>query len=161
VWSLEKGYEGVHTKQYFPDEEGYYEARWFQGGERHFRVADAGKVRVGFLICTEVMFNEHARHYGRSGAHVVAVPRAVGRESLPRWLVAMKMAAVVSGCYVITSNRNGIDSNGQEFGGCGWIVDPAGDLVAQTSWASPIVTYDIDLDFVAGAQSEYPCYVEE
>jgi N-carbamoylputrescine amidase len=161
VWSREKGYEGVHTKQYFPDEEGYYEARWFQAGERHFHVADAGDVRVGFLICTEVMFNEHARHYGRHGAHVIAVPRAVGRASLPRWLVAMKMAAVVSGCYVITSNRNGVDSKGQEFGGCGWIVDPAGDLVAQTSWASPIVTYDIDLDFVTRAQSEYPCYVEE
>src|SRR5262249_32701730 len=55
----------VHTKQYFPDEEGYYEARWFQAGARHFRLGDAGPLRCGFLICTELMFNEHARRYGR------------------------------------------------------------------------------------------------
>ena len=161
VWTPSDGYRAVHTKQYFPDEEGYYEARWFQPGERHFRVVQAGPVRVGFLICTEVMFNERARRYGREGAHLIAVPRAVGKWSLPRWLVAMKMAAVVSGCYVMTSNRNGIDSQGQEFGGRGWVVDPNGDLVAQTSVASSVVTYNIDLDCVATAQSEYPCYVRE
>ena len=161
VWTPNAGCQAVHTKQYFPDEEGYYEARWFQAGERHFRVAQAGPVRVGFLICTEIMFNEHARHYGRDGAHVIAVPRAVGKWSLPRWLVAMKMAATVSGCYVMTSNRSGIDSKGQEFGGRGWIVDPRGDLVAQTSVACSVVTYNIDLDDVANAQKEYPCYVRE
>ncbi|MFQ5791748.1 MAG: carbon-nitrogen hydrolase family protein [Acidobacteriota bacterium] len=161
VWTREGGYEGVHTKQYFPDELGYYEARWFQPGESHFRVVAAGPVRVGFLICTEVMFNEHARHYGRQGAQLIAVPRAVGRASLPRWEVAMKMAAIVSGCYVLSSNRSGLDSKGQRFGGCGWVIDPHGDLVARTSPASPVVFCDLDTDFVAGAQKEYPCYVPE
>lgn len=161
VWTPDQGYQAVHTKQFFPNEEGYYEARWFQPGERHFRVAQAGPVRVGFLICTEVMFNEHARRYGREGAHLIAVPRAVGRWSLPRWLVAMKMAAIVSGCYVATSNRNGVDSKGQEFGGRGWVVDPNGDLVAQTSAASSVASYTIELDHVATAQREYPCYVRE
>lgn len=161
VWTAEDGYQAVHTKQFFPDEEGYYEARWFQPGERHFRVAQAGPVRVGFLICTEVMFNEHARRYGRNEAHLIAVPRAVGRWSLSRWLVAMKMAAIVSGCYVMSSNRNGTDSKGQEFGGGSWIVDPNGDLVAETSADSPFAACTIDLDHVATAQREYPCYVKE
>ncbi|MFH1572431.1 MAG: nitrilase-related carbon-nitrogen hydrolase, partial [Acidobacteriota bacterium] len=61
VWTRADGSSGVHTKQYFPDESGYYEARWFQAREKHFRVVDAAGLRVGFLICTEVMFNEHAR----------------------------------------------------------------------------------------------------
>jgi N-carbamoylputrescine amidase len=161
VWTPDEGYQAAHTKQFFPDEEGYYEARWFQPGERHFRVAQAGPVRVGFLICTEVMFNEYARRYGRGRAQLIAVPRAVGRWSLPRWLVAMKMAAIVSGCYVLTSNRSGMDSKGQEFGGRGWIVDPNGDMVAQTSAASSVATYTVDLDHVATAQREYPCYVRE
>ena len=39
VWSRDDGVTPVHTKQFFPDEEDYYEARWFEGGERHFRVA--------------------------------------------------------------------------------------------------------------------------
>ena len=150
------GSEPVHTKQYFPDEEGFYEARWFDAGERHFRVASAGALRCGFLICTELMFNEHARHYGRAGAHAILVPRATGSGSLDRWLVAMRMAAIVSGSYVLSSNRSGPD-----FGGRGWIVDPFGTVVAATSAESPVAFHEIDTDLVARAQREYPCYVKE
>jgi N-carbamoylputrescine amidase len=149
------GDEAVHTKQYFPDEEGFYEARWFDAGERHFRVASAGALRCGFLICTELMFNEHARHYGRAGAHAILVPRATGT-SLDRWLVAMRMAAIVSGSYVVSSNRSG-----QGFGGHGWIIDPVGTVIAATSAESPAMFYEIDTDVVAQAQREYPCYVRE
>lgn len=155
------GSEAVHTKQYFPDEEGYYEARWFDAGERHFRVATAGALRCGFQICTELMFNEHARHYGRNGAHAILVPRATGGGSLDRWLVAMRMAAIVSGSYILSSNRSGTDAKGQTFGGCGWIIDPSGTLVAATSAEQPVVFHELDTEVVANAQRDYPCYVRE
>lgn len=161
VWRADTGIEPVHTKQFFPDEEGYYEARWFARGDPHFRLADVEGVKVGFLICTEVMFNEWARHYGRQGAHVIAVPRAVARASLHRWKTALSMAAIVSGCYVVSSNRAGIDQKGQEFGGGGWIFDPSGDLLAETSPERPIVSVDLDLAVVERAQREYPCCVSE
>lgn len=161
LWTKEAGPIGIHTKQYFPDEAGYHEARWFQPGKSHFRVIQAGRVRVGFLICTEVMFNEHARQYGRQGAHIVAVPRAVGGETLARWLVSMRMAAIVSGCYVLSSNRSGLDSKGQYFGGRGWVIDPSGEVLAETSPEKPIVFCDIEPERVEQAQREYPCYVPE
>jgi N-carbamoylputrescine amidase len=107
------------------------------------------------------MFNEHARRYGRAGAHVLLVPRAAGAASLRRWLVAARMAAIVSGAYVLSSNRAGVDSRGQAFGGAGWIVDPFGDLVAETSPAAPLAVHEIDIALVRQAQSEYPCYVKE
>jgi N-carbamoylputrescine amidase len=159
LWSGWDCAQGIHTKQYFPDEPGYYETRWFEAGDRHFRVGVANGIRVGFLICTELMFNEHARDYGRQCAHVILVPRAVGAETLDRWLVALKMAAIVSGCYVLTSNRAGTDSRGQTFGGSGWIIDPNGDVVAKTSPDTPVVSHEIDLTFVERAQMQYPCYV--
>ena len=161
IWSRSDGLQPVHTKQYFPDEEGFYEARWFQPGERHFRTASAGGLSCGFLICTELMFNERARQYGRAGAQVILVPRATGGGSLDRWLVAMRMAAIVSGCYVISSNRAGTSARGQVFGGTGWIIDPTGNVVAQTSPSSPIAFHEIDTDLVAQAQRDYPCYVKE
>ncbi len=161
VWTEQNGLRGVHTKQYFPNEAGYYEARWFEAGERHFRTVKEGAVRIGFLICSELMFNEHARHYGRQGAHLIAAPRATPGGSLARWLVAFRMAAIVSGCYVASSNRGGVDSKGQRFGGCGCIVDPNGDIVTQTSSVTPVVSYDLDLDFAARSQREYPCYIPE
>jgi N-carbamoylputrescine amidase len=161
VWRAGSRIEPVHTKQFFPDEEGYYEARWFARGDTHFRLADVEGVKVGFLICTEAMFNEWARRYGRQGAHVIAVPRAVGRASLRRWKTALAMAAIVSGCYVISSNRAGIDQKGQEFGGGGWIFDPFGDLIAETSPDRPVVSANLDLALVERAQQEYPCCVDE
>jgi N-carbamoylputrescine amidase len=161
VWTAEKAAVGVHTKQYFPDEAGFYEARWYQAGERHFRAVEAGGIKIGFLICSEVMFNEHARHYGRMGAHLIAAPRATPPGSLERWLVALRMAAIVSGSYVASSNRSGADSKGQKFGGHGWIIDPNGEMVAQTSQATPVAFYDIDPRLAESAQREYPCYIPE
>jgi len=161
VWTRDTGLQGVHSKQYFPDEEGYFEARWFAGGDPCFALGEAAGLQVGFLICTELMFNEHARRYGRAGAQVLLVPRAVGPTSLRRWLVAARMAAIVSGAYVLSSNRTGVDSRGQAFGGAGWIVDPFGDLLVETSTSAPIAFHAIDTALVRRAQSEYPCYVKE
>ena len=161
IWQRGRPLTAVHTKQFFPDEEGYFERRWFDRGRTHFRVADAGGIRVGFLICTEVMFNEWARYYGRAGAHLIAVPRATPAPSTDRWRTALRMAAIVSGCYVASSNRGGVDPAGQEFGGHGWIIDPRGDVIAETSVARPVVAARLDLDAVRAAQREYPCYVEE
>jgi N-carbamoylputrescine amidase len=161
VWARGMELRVGHTKQYFPNEEGYYEARWFEAGPRHFAPTTAVGLSVAFLICTELMFNEHARQCGRAGADILLVPRAVGGESIRRWLVAARMAAIVSGAYVLSSNRAGGDSRGQVFGGNGWIIDPFGDVVALTSASAPLAVHRIDLSAVRKAKAEYPCYVKE
>jgi N-carbamoylputrescine amidase len=73
----------------------------------------------------------------------------------------MRMAAIVSGCYVLSSNRAGRDSRGQTFGGSGWIINPNGDVVAKTSPDEPVVSHEIDLKLVERAHRQYPCYVPE
>jgi N-carbamoylputrescine amidase len=161
VWTPDEGLTAVHTKQFFPDEPGYYEARWFERGELRFEIVRTGTARVGFLTCTDVMFPEWARYYGRRGAHVIAVPRATPVASLRRWQTMMAAAAIVSGCFVLSSNRVGTDEVGQEFGGSGWIIDPSGQVVAETSAKQPVVAATIDLELVERAQAGYPAYVEE
>lgn len=161
LWNEAAGLADIHAKQHFPNEEGYFEPAWFQPGTTRFQIAQAGPLRVGFMICTEVWFNEHARAYGRAGAHLILVPRVVGTETLSRWLGAMRMAAMVSGCYVLSSNRGGVDAKDQVYGGTGWIINPNGDVVAKTSAADPLAFHEIDLDLVREAQKSYPCYVNE
>ena len=51
------------------------------------------------MICSELMFNEWARLYGRQEARIIAVPRATF--TIDRWLVASGMAAIVSGAFVL------------------------------------------------------------
>lgn len=149
----------AHTKQYLPDEEGTWEKRWFERGTPGFNPVEVG-VSVGFLICTEVMFTEWARIYRQAGAKIIAVPRASGVESLHRWRTAISMAAIVSGCYVLSSNRSG-GIGKSSFGGHGMIVAPSGDLIAETSEAQPVVAAVIDLSAVRKAQLGYPCNVGE
>lgn len=166
LWTAAEGPRPAgHTKQFFPDEEGYWEARWFEPGPERFGIArppaPGGGIRVGFLICTDVWFNERARAYGRRGVDLIAVPRATPAASTDRWRTAVRMAALVSGCYVASSNRAGTDSRGQTFGGRGWIFSPDGDLLAETSDASPVAVAEIDLDLVIRARQEYPRYVEK
>ena len=56
MWTEENGVQKVHNKQFFPNEEGYYEARWFRRGNTDFKIADVNGIKTGFLICTEMMF---------------------------------------------------------------------------------------------------------
>jgi N-carbamoylputrescine amidase len=82
---LERGrFRFLHQKHFFPAEEGWFETEWFRTATPGFEVMEIDGLRIGVLLCTELMFNERARAYGKSGAHLVAVPRATGR-SLAQW----------------------------------------------------------------------------
>jgi predicted amidohydrolase len=149
-WTPADDYQGVHDKYYLPNEEGFYERCWFDRGRRDFRLARVQDIAIGFLICSEVMFNEWARYYGRQGANIIAVPRATGGHE--RWVVAPRMAAIASGAFVISSNR----AQDHVFGGRGLVVGPDGDVLASTSRQAPFATVDIDLAESTRAKKTYP-----
>ena len=158
-----KQYEPLRSKYYFPDERGFYEARWFHRKEKDFKTFRIGEVVAGVLICSEVMFNEWARWYGKHGAHIIFVPRATG-SNIDRWLVALRMAAIVSGSFVLSSNRRGGEVG---FGGCGFVISPEGDVIARTSQNpqnsqnGPFVTVEIDISESIEAKRTYPRYIPE
>jgi N-carbamoylputrescine amidase len=153
-------YMAVHHKHFFPEEEGFYEATWFETQKPGFDTVDIGIIKAGVLLCTEVMFNEWARHYRRDGASLIAVSRA-GGETMHHWHTAAKMAALTSGCYVVSSNRSGMGDDGQVFGGQGFAYDPNGELLGVTNHVNPVLTFDLDTELVKTRQREYPCYVRE
>ena len=154
-------YRPVHHKQYFPQEAGFYESTWFAAGHAGFETFDVGGVRFGMLLCTELIFNEWARHYRRRGAHVIVVPRASGT-TLDTWHTAARMAAIVSGCYVLSSNRVSVRLDvGPLFGGAGFAYSPTGELLQETTDGLPLAVVPIDVELVRHAQRRYPCYVRE
>ena len=157
---VEGHYQSVHHKHYFPQEPGFYEASWFIAQKTEFDIIRTPLLNVGFLLCTELMFNEWARHYAREGAQLIAVPRAAG-QTYGQWKTAAAMAAIVSGCYVVSANRNGSAADGQVFGGKGFAYAPDGSFICETSASHPVCSFEVDLDWVARAQREYPCYVAE
>ena len=162
IYTADTGYVTVHEKYYLPNEDGFWESSWYHRGDRQFDVVQAGPAAVGFLICTEQWFGEHARSYGKQGAHLVLCPRATPAPSTDKWLSGGQTVAVVSGAFCLSSNRGGIDAGGMNWGGTGWIVEPQeGVVLALTDRDHPFKTVDIDLSVAERARKTYPRYVEE
>jgi N-carbamoylputrescine amidase len=158
---LERGaVRPLHRKQYFPNEPGWFESQWYAGDDSGFSVADVQGIKIGVLLCTEAMFNEHARTYGKQKASLLVIPRASGTE-IETWKIAGAMASLVSGAYVVSSNRVGRAAGGTNFGGGGFAYAPQGRLLAVTTQANPIQTIELNAETVASAQRDYPCYVAE
>lgn len=162
VWIPESGYEAAHHKYYLPDEAGFWEASWYQRGDGDFAAIQVGPIEVGFLICTELWFSEHARAYARQGVHLLACPRATPLSSVDKWIAGGRTAAVVAGAYCLSSNRGGSDGLGAEWAGAGWIVEPEeGQVLGTTSQSRPFLTREIDLAVAEAAKKTYPRYVPE
>ena len=146
----------LHDKSYLPDEPGFWEASWYGRGDGGHQVVQVDGLRVGVLVCTEMWFLEHARAYGRAGAHLVVTPRVTPASSLEKWLAGGRACAVVSGAWSLSSN-----SAEPEHGGLGWAIDPEGVVVATTSRDQPWVTVEVDVAEVEQAKAGYPRYVPE
>lgn len=150
-------YTALHHKQVFPDEPGFYEARWFTPGGLLFQLyelPDTG-LRVAVVICSELMFPDVARHYAAAGADLLLVPRATGPDTVEQWIAVARMTAFTTGCYVLSSNRRG-----GGFGGVGFAVAPNGALIARTTPDQPAVTVEINREAVRAARKGYPHNIE-
>ena len=150
----------LHSKQYFPNEPGWFESEWYVGDGSGFDSAEVMGIRIGVLLCTDAMFNERARTYGRQKASLIVIPRASG-VSLEPWKIAGAMASLVSGAYVVSSNRVGTGRGGTQFGGGGYAYAPHGRLLAMTDASHPVQVFELDPSMASSAQREYPCYVPD
>jgi N-carbamoylputrescine amidase len=160
VWEAAKGMQDVHAKYYLPDEKAFWEASWYQRGDGTFTPIETSKGKFGFLICTELWFNRHARQYGKEGVHFLVCPRATPKTTANKWVVGGQTAAVVSGAYCLSSNLGGTTPAGGDFAGVGWIIEPEeGKVMGLTSLEQPFLTLDVDLAQAEKAKKTYPRYV--
>ena len=159
VWDA-SGTHDAYDKTYLPEEPGFWEASWYQPGAGVFEPVAAGGARVGFLLCTDLWFAHRGREYGRKGAQVLLVPRATEVATLERWLVGGRALAIVSGCFVCSSNLCAPHGDDTSLGGVGFVVDPNGEILTRTNDDRPFATVEIDPRDADAAQQTYPRYVE-
>lgn len=159
-WEPDKGVVDAHAKRYLPDEPGFWEATWYRRGDGDFSIAHTSRVKVGFLICTEVWFMQHAREYGKQGAQIIVCPRATPTGTAEKWIAGARTAAVVSGAYSLSSNLAGATDHGGDFAGVGWLIEPQeGQILGLTSSRDPFLTVDVDIAAADLAKTTYPRYV--
>jgi N-carbamoylputrescine amidase len=160
LWDAKNGLQDAHVKYYLPDDPGFWEATWYSRGPKEFSTVEAAGCKLGFLICTEIWFNQHARAYGKKGVHLIVCPRATPRSTADKWVAGGRTAAVVSGAYCLSSNLSGATSAGGDYAGVGWIIEPeGGQVLGLTSKESPYLTLDLDLSRAERAKNTYPRYV--
>ena len=140
------------------DEPDGWEATWFDQGDLDFTPTTIRGIKVGYQICTELLFSDRSREIGGAGAHLVAAPRATSGH--PRWLLATQMAAVMSGSFVASANRRSYESD--TFSGSSWLVSPESEVLAQTTAKTPYVTVSINPEDSVSAKRTYPrnVYIE-
>ena len=162
VWRHDGGYRAVHTKYYLPDEEGFWEASWYQRGERRFTVTPIAGLNIGMMICSDLWFQAHAREYSKQAIHLLICPRATPVHTTERWVVGGRAAAVAAGAYCLSSNLSGPNLEGPNFGGRGWVIEPhLGDIIGTTSESKPLLTIDIDITEAEKAKLTYPRYIAD
>jgi N-carbamoylputrescine amidase len=162
VWDPEKGLADAHTKVYLPDEPGFWEASWYSPGPKRFESVQTTVGKIGFQICTEIWFGQHARQYGKEGVQILVCPRATPHSTTSKWVAGGRTAAVVSGAYCLSSNRTWRSVNGGDASGVGWIVEPGkGEVLGLTSQEQPFLTLEVDLSEADRAKSTYPRYIAD
>lgn len=162
-WTAAGGLVDVRDKVHLPDEDGYWEARWYQPGSGELTAIKTDACRIGVLVCSELWFLEHARQYGQDQAHLLCIPRATPALGTEVWIAAGRTAAVVSGTYCLSSNQyrpeGAVSDVDMGMGGTGWVIDPEGTLLAITTPSTPYVTIDIDLEYAKASKQTYPRYL--
>jgi predicted amidohydrolase len=157
-WSKATGYTVAHYKYYLPNEEGFWEASWYQRGDGGFTPFQCADAMVGFEICTELWGMENARLYGKDGVHIIATPRATPKASFDKWLVGGRATAMISGAFSLSSNHVSTEPDSLHLGGQGWIITPDGEVLGLTSHEEPFVTAAIQPNVAELAKRTYPRY---
>jgi N-carbamoylputrescine amidase len=152
AWTRANGYQSSRSKVYLPDAPDGWEATWFDRGSLDPSLLTCNDVRVGFQLCTEMLFTDLSWRIGRADAHIIAAPRATGGHR--RWRAAASLMAIVSGCFIASANRRSYERD--DFVGQSWIVSPEGDILAETTAEAPIATVDIDVHEATSAKQTYP-----
>lgn len=149
LWKPKVGLVRGRPKAWLPQQEGGWEASWFDRGPQNILPQRDGELCFSELVCTEIIVSTAARRLGQAGVQLIAAPRATGGHA--RWEVATRMVAIAAGAFVVTANRRG----GRLAGGS-WIVAPDGDILARTTADNPIVRLEIDLAAADAAKLTYP-----
>jgi predicted amidohydrolase len=159
LWRPDGGYQAIHEKYYLPNEDGVWEASWYQPGTGDFTPVESQSATIGTLICSELWALECARAYGQQGVHILVTPRMTQAITVEKWLVGGRAAAILAGAFSLSSNRVSTPASPDAYGGVGWLISPDSEVLALTSPQHPFITAEIDLQQAERAKKTYPRYM--
>jgi N-carbamoylputrescine amidase len=140
-------------KVHLPVTAGYYEDRYFRGGDTGFPAVDLAGARFGFPTCWDQWFPEVARAYALQETEVLVYPTAIGSEpdhpgfdTEPLWEQVIRAHGIANGTFIVVPNRIGTEGP-ITFYGSSFVSDPYGRVLLQAPRDRPaVLVADLDLD---------------
>jgi N-carbamoylputrescine amidase len=138
IWSEAMGMRGVHAKSQLKNDKGCWERTWYQSAAApDFEPIEVGNLTLGFLIGPELAADDEIERYGHEGVQVLISPRSTPVQDMDEWRAVASSAARRGGAVVLASTGAGQ--------GPGWIIDPAGEMLACSSASCPFVSQTVQL----------------
>jgi len=145
-----------YDKLHVPNEEGFWEAEHYDGGQEPPRPVGGFALSLGVQICSDLFRPEGCQLLGAQGVEVILAPRATPEASYERWREIIRANAVTTTAYVLSANRPGPEA-GVTIGGASLAVDPQGQVLAETT--GPMRLIELRREAVREARKEYPGYL--
>jgi deaminated glutathione amidase len=114
--------------------------------------------KLGFAICYDLRFPQLFQAEANAGAEVLTAPAAFTKQTgEAHWHTLLRARAIENGAFVIAAAQSGLHEDGRETFGHSMIVDPWGEIIAETLNSGPqIVTAQLDISRVVAARKKIP-----
>ena len=114
------------------------EGKVFSAG-KSFSTFELDGIKCGVAICYDLRFPEFIRKLALNGIEILFVPAAWSLKRLTPRQILTKARAIENQIFVVFANSAGISE----------IVNPFGEVIAETSADEEILTAEVDLNFRA------------
>ncbi|WP_127530693.1 carbon-nitrogen family hydrolase [Paenibacillus kobensis] len=132
------------------------EEKHLQPGSRTGTLSIDG-MPAGMMICYDIRFPELARKLALSGAKMLFVPAEWPNPRLHHWRTLLQARAIENQMYVIACNRCG-QSGETVFFGHSMVIDPWGEVIAESGDQEGILTAEIDPGLVDEVRTRIPVF---
>ena len=176
---------GVYRKMHIPHDPLYEEKYYFTPGDADnsapstdgvsrsshgFRVWKTRYANIGVLICWDQWYPEGARITSLLGADILFYPTAIGwhpgekaefgAAQVDAWRTVQRAHAIANGVFVASPNRVGFEeepgTNGLEFFGQSFIVDPFGRILAEAGTEPAVIVAECDPALIEETRRNWP-----
>jgi predicted amidohydrolase len=148
--------QATYEKLHLPEEPGFWETSHYEPGTEAPRRIDAFGMPVGLQLCSDNNRPEGTHLLAAQGTLAVLIPRATEEATYQRWKLVFRANALTSCCYVVSVNRPDPEP-GALIGGPSIAVDPAANVMVETTDTLALVT--LDAAAITAAKQKYPGYL--
>ncbi len=148
----------TYMKVHLPEEPGFWETSHYQPGDQPPVPIRNFAMPFGIQICSDINRPTGSFILAAMGAEVILCPRATEASTFDRWRLVFRANAMTACCYVLSVCRPRPEQ-GVHLGGPSIVVDPNGEILAETT--EPMTVVELSSAVVQEARVKYPGYLAE